>query len=74
MLNLSDEAAEAWERNTEVLFDIWASSKMADVTRGQNFYDLQALAFTSAWESGDVFPIRRFKEGTSFLALCIQLD
>jgi hypothetical protein len=34
---------------------------------------MQALAFTSAWDSGDMFALRRYKEGTSFLALCLQL-
>ncbi len=73
VLGLSDEAAEAWEDNAEVLFHLWASSKMCDVTRTQNFYELQALAFLGAFDSGDVFALRRYKEGASFLALCIQL-
>jgi capsid protein len=34
---------------------------------------MQALAFTSAWDSGDCFALRRFKESTSFLALAVQL-
>jgi hypothetical protein len=58
---------------TETLFHLWARSKTADVARRLNFYQMQALAFTSAWDSGDVFALRRYKEGTSFLALCVQL-
>lgn len=73
VLNLTDEAAEAWEDNTEVLFDLWASSRMADVARKMNFYEMQGLALTSAWDSGDCFAIRRYKESTSFIALCVQL-
>jgi lambda family phage portal protein len=73
ILGLSEDQAEAWEANVEGLFHLWAASKMSDVTRRQCFYDLQGLAFTSAWDSGDVFAIRRYKEGTSFLALCVQL-
>jgi capsid protein len=73
VLEISDEEAEAWEDRAEVLFDLWASSKMSDVARKQSFYEQQGLAFTSAWDSGDCFAIRRFKEGTSFLALCVQL-
>ena len=73
VLGLSDDAAETWEDNVEVLFHLWANAKTADVTRTQNFYELQALAFLSAFDSGDVFAIRRYKEGVSFLALCLQL-
>jgi lambda family phage portal protein len=73
LLGLSEEAAEVWERRTETLFHLWAKSKNADVARRLNFYQQQAVAFTSAWDSGDVFALRRYKEGTSFLALCVQL-
>lgn len=74
ILGLSDDAAEAWEDKVEDLFDMWASSKFSDVTRTQNFYELQALALTSAFESGDVFALRRYKESPdAFLALCLQM-
>lgn len=73
VLGLTDAQAEAWEDRAEVLFDLWASSKMADVTRAQNFYEMQGVAFNAAFESGDAFAVRRFKEGASFLALCLQL-
>ena len=73
ILGISDEAAEEWEDNAEVLFDLWASSKMASVDRKLNFYEQQGVAFTSAWDSGDCFALRRYKESTSFLALCVQL-
>jgi lambda family phage portal protein len=73
ILGITDDAAEAWEDRAEVLFDLWASSKMASVDRKSNFYEQQGVAFTSAWDSGDCFAIRRYKESTSFLALCVQL-
>lgn len=73
ILGLSEEEAETWEDYAEVLFDLWASSTMSDVARKSNFYEQQAIAYTSAWDSGDCFALRRYKEGTSFLALCVQL-
>lgn len=73
ILGLSDEAAEAWETNTERLFHMWANSKFSDVTRQQTFYELQGLAFIAAWQSGDMFALRRYKEGASFIALCLSL-
>lgn len=73
LIGLTQEAAEEWEARTEALFDLWARAKTADVARKVNFYQAQTLAFTSAWDSGDVFALRRYKEGTSFIALCLQL-
>lgn len=73
LLGLSDEASEAWETNTERLFHMWANSKFADVTRQQTFYELQGLAFIAAWQSGDTFALKRYKEGASFVALCLAM-
>jgi lambda family phage portal protein len=73
LLGISEEEAEAWESRIETLFHLWARSKNADVARRLNFYQMQAVAFTSAWDSGDAFALRRYKEGTSFIALCLQL-
>lgn len=73
LLGLTDEQAESIEDDLEVLFDLWASSKNASADRKLNFYEMQALAHTSTWDSGDCFGLRRFKESTSFLALCVQL-
>lgn len=72
-LGMSEDAAEAWEAETEALFDLWASSKLSDLTKTQNFYEQQALAFVSAWENGDVFTLRRYKERGGILGLSIQL-
>jgi capsid protein len=73
LLGISEDQAEAWESRIETLFHLWARSKNADVARRLNFYQMQAVAFTSAWDSGDMFALRRYKEGTSFIALCLQL-
>lgn len=54
-LGLNDKEADAWERNTEMLFRIFADSKNCDISRAQNFYQLQSLAFVSPLLSGDVF-------------------
>ncbi len=52
-----NDAADAWERNTEERFNAWASSPDCDLTRTQNFYELQGLAFFSALLSGDSFTL-----------------
>jgi len=62
MLNLSDEAADEWERNTAREFRLWAENVMCDAERRQNFYGLQQLAFRSHLMSGDVFVLFGMKE------------
>lgn len=57
LLGLSDDAAAAWQRVAEREWLLWSESPLCDVTRGQDFYGLQALAFRSALESGDVFAV-----------------
>ncbi|MEY9138391.1 capsid protein, partial [Bradyrhizobium diazoefficiens] len=59
LLGLSPEAAELWERKAETLFDLWAQSKLCDITLTQNFYELQGLVFNAVFESGDTFVLRR---------------
>lgn len=59
LVGLSPEAAELWERKAETLFDLWAQSKLCDITLTQNFYELQGLVFNAVFESGDTFVLRR---------------
>jgi lambda family phage portal protein len=57
VLGLSEEEAAAWQRRTEMEFALWAESPECDITRQQNLYGLQGLAFRSALVSGDVLVI-----------------
>ena len=54
VLGLGEEEASAWQRRTELEWALWAESPECDLTRQQNFYGLQDLAFRSALVSGDV--------------------
>jgi lambda family phage portal protein len=54
VLGLGEEEASAWQRRTEMEFCLWAESTDCDLTRQQNWYGLQDLAFRSALVSGDV--------------------
>ncbi|MBS0364912.1 MAG: phage portal protein [Proteobacteria bacterium] len=54
-LGLEMDEAQDWQDLTEREFRLWASSAGAcDASRTNDFYALQALAFRSALESGDV--------------------
>lgn len=56
-LGLTEEQASEWQKNTEREFRMWCESADCDITRTQNFYELQDLAFRSSLESGDVFAL-----------------
>lgn len=72
-LGLSDEAADAWERDAERAFRVWSESQNSDATRTQAFTGLQELAFRSVFTSGDAFAVlkRRDRGGVSPLALAL---
>lgn len=56
-LGLSEEEADAWQAEVMREWRLWAESPDCDITRTQNFYGLQSLAFRSTLESGDVFAL-----------------
>src|SRR5690606_17167862 len=58
-LGLSEEEADAWERQAQRLFNAWEEE--CDITRQQTFAGLTPLALLSMLLSGDVLAIRRFK-------------
>ena len=58
----TDDAMEKWENKAERIFQMWAENRDCDITRGQNFAEMQALVLRSCLESGDVFALRKYKE------------
>lgn len=52
-LGISREQADAWKRNTEREFDLWAESRFCDALRMNNFYEMQSILFLSALLNGD---------------------
>lgn len=56
-LGLTREQADAWEKDVEREFALWAESVWCDSLRLNNFYELQALALVSWLMNGDVFPV-----------------
>lgn len=72
-LGLTDDEAARWQTIAEREFRLWADSPDCDTTRTQDFYGLQALAFRSALESGDVFAITPEIDRDGPYALTVQL-
>lgn len=73
-LGMSEGEAEAWQKKTEREFSGWANSLDCDVSRRNNFYDIQRLVLRSTLESGDCFVLLPFKElKTSFYGTRLQV-
>lgn len=76
ILKMTPEQADAWQRNTEKEFNLWAENRHAVDALGLNdFYELQQLALMAWLLSGDVFCL--FKQGVKTPAnpyeLCLHL-
>lgn len=59
-LGLTEEQADAWQRQAEREFAVWA--KNPDFTSRLNWDELQELALRAVLESGDVFIVRRRRQ------------
>lgn len=53
-LRMSEAQSVAWQAQVMHEWKQWAETQACDITRTQNFYGLQSLAFRSCLESGDV--------------------
>lgn len=56
-LGIPSADAGIWQDDVNARFELWAESPDCDAGRGMNFYSIQALAFRSMMESGDVFAL-----------------
>lgn len=57
VLGWTADQAQAWKRQVQTEFSIWADSTDCDITAHGTFYDLQELVLRSVLESGDAFSI-----------------
>jgi lambda family phage portal protein len=72
-LGLTEEEAKAWIADVSREWKLWAESTACDITRTQNIYGLQSLAFRSALESGDVFAIPTMSGKSDPYRLALQI-
>lgn len=72
-LDLSEAEAKAWTAAVAREWKLWAEGTDCDITRTQNFYGLQGLAFRSALESGDVFALPTMAGAGRPYKLALQL-
>lgn len=73
-LRMTEEQADALEKQISREFALWADSTSCDAERLSSFYELQQLAFLNWLMSGDVFALLQTKERAgSPYTTCIQL-
>lgn len=57
VLGWTEDQGHAWAQNLSHEFEMWADSPDCDISRTQNFYEVQRLVIRSMLESGDVFAL-----------------
>lgn len=73
-LHMTEEQADALEKQISREFALWADSTSCDAERLSSFYELQQLAFLNWLMSGDVFALLQTKERAGCpYTTCIQL-
>lgn len=73
LLGLKRDAARVWEKKTQTLFEIWASSKKCDTEKKADFHELQSLALKTQLVTGDVFALTQYNRKANPFGLCIKL-
>lgn len=59
MLNMEPDEAEEWNKKASAEFDLWASSKLCDIRKRNNFYDIQEILYKAYMTDGDSFALFR---------------
>lgn len=74
-LGLTQEEADAWERNTEREFALWAESKECDAMRMHTFYEMQEIAFRGMLSNGDGLGVVKYAPAaTHFMPYRLRLQ
>lgn len=73
-LGMSAEQAREWNRRTQQEFNLWASSRLCDIYKRNNFYDLQSIAYTAYLTDGDSFALFRRKSPSAIMPYSLRLQ
>ncbi len=58
-LGITQKQADSWEKQVEREFELWAKGVFCDITRLNNFYELQQIALVGWLMNGDSFALLR---------------
>lgn len=56
---MEPDEAEEWNKKASAEFDLWASSKLCDIRKRNNFYDIQEILYKAYMTDGDSFALFR---------------
>ncbi|MDU2063771.1 MAG: phage portal protein [Sporomusaceae bacterium] len=73
ILGISADEAKVWSRKTKLEFHIWAGSKLCDIMRKNNFYDLQDIAYQSYMIDGDSFVLLQYRSPVPGMKYSLRL-
>lgn len=73
LLGMSQDTAEAWQRDTRARFDLWAKSKDCTLDRRHDFFQAQGLDYRATKESGDTFVVTPLMQRNGQSMLVLQL-
>lgn len=74
VLGLTEDQATEWEKAVKREFSLWADSKMCDIYRMNNFYEMQQLIFLGVLMNGEGFSIRRYENPTPYMPYGLRLQ
>ncbi|WP_438449405.1 phage portal protein [Gorillibacterium sp. sgz5001074] len=72
-LRMSPEQADAWEREVEREFLLWAESKHCDALRMSDFADMQGIAFVGCLMNGDSFALFKRAKAQPYMPYTLRL-
>lgn len=74
LLGITAEEAEEWAKTTKEEFDLWASSKICDIQKKNNWYDMQDIAYQCYLIDGDSFAAFKYREPIPGMPYALRLQ
>ena len=74
ILGMSAEQAIEWQHSTKAEFDLWADSLECDLSRKNNFYDMQDIAFISYLVDGDAWAAIKYRKPKNDFPYCTRVQ
>lgn len=74
ILGISAEEAQQWALKAKEEFDLLANSKLLDITKRNNFYDLQDIAYMAYMIDGDAFALFKYRDAGPVMPYSLRLQ
>lgn len=74
LLGIDPAQAREWNKKTAAEFEFWAQSKLCDIRKRNNFYDLQEILYKAYMTDGDSFNLFRRVMPTDNMPYSLRLQ